>query len=133
MERASRLIGKLKFPGDSVSREQLVCAAWSAAVGPRIAKHARAERVVRTKLIVGVDDAVWQRQLFTMSRMILSKLAGSLGEGLVEELEFRVAPQRRGPQRAERAAMVSPEDEAGRIEDPQLRRLYLNSRKKELA
>ena len=97
MERASRLIGKLKFPGDSVSTEELVCAAWSAAVGKRIAKHARAERLVRTKLIVGVDDAIWGRQLFAMSRMILSKLAESLGEGLVDDLEFRVAPQKRGP------------------------------------
>src|SRR5207245_8992453 len=70
MERASRLLGKLKFPGDSVSTDELVCAAWSAAVGKKIARHARAERLVRTKLIVGVADAVWKRQLFTMSRII---------------------------------------------------------------
>ena len=92
MERASRLFGKMKFPGDSVSSEELVCAAWSAAVGKRIAKHARAERLVRTKLIVGVDDAVWQRQLFSMSRIILSKVAESVGDGLVDDVEFRVAP-----------------------------------------
>ena len=99
MERASRLMGQLNFPGDSVSAEQLVCAAWSAAVGARIAKHARAERLVRTKLIVGVDDAVWQRQLFGMSRMILSKLTENLGDRLVvDELEFRVAAPRRGAQ-----------------------------------
>jgi hypothetical protein len=47
MERASRLFGKMKFPGDTVSSEQLVCAAWSEAVGKRIARHARAERLVR--------------------------------------------------------------------------------------
>jgi hypothetical protein len=134
MERASRLMGQLNFPGESVSGEQLVCAAWSAAVGARIAKHARAERLVRTKLIVGVDDAVWQRQLFGMSRMILSKLTENLGEGLVvDELEFRVAPQRRGPQRAERSTPAAPEDEADGIEDVDLRRLYITSRKKELA
>jgi hypothetical protein len=134
MERASRFIGRLKFPDDSVSGEQLVCAAWSATVGTRIAKHARAERLVRTKLIVGVDDSVWQRQLFGMSRMILSKLTENLGEGLVvDELEFRVAPQRRGPQRAERSTPAAPEDEADGIEDVDLRRLYITSRKKELA
>src|SRR5258708_15406781 len=114
MERASRLIGKFKFPGESVTSEELVCAAWSAAVGKRIAKHARAERLVRTKLIVGVDDAVWQRQLFTMSRMILAKLVESLGTGLVDDLEFRVAPQRRGPQRAERSGAADSSDEANR-------------------
>src|ERR1700730_7964170 len=110
MERASRLMGQLNFPGDSVSAEQLVCAAWSATVGARIAKHARAERLVRTKLIVGVDDSVWQRQLFGMSRMILSKLTENLGDGLiVDEVEFRVAAPRRGPQRAERSVPASSE------------------------
>jgi predicted nucleic acid-binding Zn ribbon protein len=133
MERASRLMGQLNFPGDSVSAEQLVCAAWSAAVGARIARHARAERLVRTKLIVGVDDAVWQRQLFGMSRMILSKLSENLADRLVvDELEFRVAAQRRGPQRAERST-TRPLDEADGIEDADLRRLYITSRKKELA
>jgi predicted nucleic acid-binding Zn ribbon protein len=126
-------MGQLNFPGDSVSAEQLVCAAWSAAVGARIARHARAERLVRTKLIVGVDDAVWQRQLFGMSRMILSKLAENLADRLVvDELEFRVAAQRRGPQRAERST-TRPPDEADGIEDADLRRLYVASRKKELA
>src|ERR1700680_184138 len=104
MERASRLMGQMNFPGDSVSGEQRCCAAWSATVGKRIARHARAERLVRTKLIVGVDDAIWPRQLFTMSRIILSKLAESIGEGLVDEVEFRIAPERRGPQRAEQAS-----------------------------
>jgi predicted nucleic acid-binding Zn ribbon protein len=133
MERASRLMGQLNFPGDSVSAEQLVCAAWSATVGIRIARHARAERLVRTKLIVGVDDSVWQRQLFGMSRMILSKLSENLGERLVvDELEFRVAAQKRGPQRAERST-TRPPDEADGIEDADLRRLYVTSRKKELA
>ena len=134
MERASRLMGRINFPEDSVSGEQLVCAAWSAAVGARIAKHARAERLVRTKLIVGVDDAVWQRQLFGMSRMILAKLTENLADGLVvDELEFRVAPARRGPQRAERSTPTKPLDEADGIEDADLRRLYITSRKKELA
>ena len=133
MERASRLIGNLPFPEDSVSSQDLICAAWSATVGKRIARHARAERLVRTKLIVGVDDAIWQRQLFTMSRIILSKLAESIGDGLVDEVEFRVAPERRGPQRAEQASTRISEDEADRIEDPNLRRLYINSRKRETA
>src|SRR5258708_31116444 len=133
MEHASRLFGKMKFPGDAVSSEELVCAAWSAAVGKRIARHARAERLVRTKLIVGVDDAVWQRQLFSMSRMILSKVAEGLGDGVVDEVEFRVAPQRRGPQRAEQASAAYPEDEAAGIADPDLRRIYITSRNRETA
>ena len=89
--------------------------------------------MVRTKLIVGVDDAVWQRQLFSLSRMILSKLAENLGEGLVDDVEFRVSPQRRGPQRAERSSPAAPQDEADEIEDPGLRRNYIASRKRETA
>ena len=135
MERASRFMGKLNLPGDSFSAEHLVCAAWTATVGARIAKHARAERLVRTKLIVGVDDSVWQRQLFGMSRMILDKLAANLGTSVVvDDLEFRVAVQKRGPRRAERSTTAAPSaDEADGIEDADLRRLYRTSRKKELA
>lgn len=133
MERASRLLGKLNFPGDSVTSGELICAAWSAVVGKRIALHARAERVVRTKLIVGVDDVIWRKQLFTMSRIILAKMAESVGEGLVDELEFRVAPPKRGPQRAGQSSAQHPEDEADGIEDPGLRRVYIRSRKRELA
>ena len=134
MEPASRLMGKLKFPGDSFPVEQLVCAAWTATVGSRIAKHARAERLVRTKLIVGVDDSVWQRQLFGMSRMILARLTESLGDTvIVDELEFRVAQKKRGPQRAERSTPAASADEADGIEDANLRRLYMTSRKSELA
>ena len=134
MERASRLLGNLKFPGDSISSEGLVCAAWTMAVGKRIAKHAVADRVVRTKLIVIVDDHVWRKQLFTMSGLIIARLKEALGQALIDELEFKVVTDRRGPQRAERATpKLIPEDEAEGIEDPGLRRLYITSRKKELA
>jgi predicted nucleic acid-binding Zn ribbon protein len=137
MEPASRLLGKLKFPSDSVSAEELVCAAWEAVVGKRIARHARAEALVRSKLIVGVDDSIWGRQLFAMSRMIVSKLTEKLGAGLVDDLEFRVRPPKRGPQRAERSTPNASDEEAQAIEDPNLRRIYINSRdnsrKRELA
>jgi predicted nucleic acid-binding Zn ribbon protein len=136
MERASRFIGKMKFPDDSITIGELVCAAWSAAVGARIAKHARAEQLVRTKLIVRVDDMVWQRNLAGMSGMILSNLVEKLGEGLVDDVEFRVAPRRRGPQSAEHSQPAAPaaaDDEASSIDDPNMRRLYVSSRKREMA
>src|SRR5258708_42184 len=124
MERAIKLLGKVRFPENSVTSEELARAAWPTAVGKRIAMHARAERLVRSKLIVGVDDAVWQRQLFHMSRMILANVEKHLGKGIVEDLEFRIAPPRRGPGRASTvgAAAPVPGDEAGGISDPVLRR-----------
>ncbi|MEO7650177.1 MAG: DUF721 domain-containing protein, partial [Bryobacteraceae bacterium] len=115
MERASKILGKILFPENSVTTEELACAAWKAAVGKRLAVHARAERLVRTRLIVAVEDAVWQRQLFSMSRMILASVEKHLGKGIVEDIEFRIAPARRGPQRAPRATAAFPADEAEQI------------------
>ncbi|MCL4402513.1 MAG: DUF721 domain-containing protein [Acidobacteria bacterium] len=134
MERASRLIGKIGFPGDTTIAETLARAAWPVAVGRKIAAHAHATRMVRSSLIVEVEDAVWQKQLFTLRSQILPKLRSNLGEGIVEEIEFRVMPRRREPQLARRMEPArSPGDDAEQIPDPVLRRIYRDSRKKALA
>jgi predicted nucleic acid-binding Zn ribbon protein len=133
MERAGRVIGKLQSMRSTLSDEERACAAWRAAVGRRLAARTEPERLVRGRLVVGVEDEVWRRQLFTMSRMILAKIHETVGPGVVEELEFRVAPARRGPQRAVAAAQAIGADEADAIGDPGMRRLYLMSRKRELA
>lgn len=136
MERASRLIRKLALPGDAVSPEELVRTAWPHAVGRKVAAHTRATRMVRTRLIVEVEDAVWQRQLFTLTRQVIANLEKTLGRGLVEDIEFRVVPPRREPQRAVRSApagnLFAP-DEADAIADPMFRVIYKASRKKALA
>ena len=135
MERASRLIRALRLPADTLNLEELACAAWSAAVGRRIALRTRAVRMVRTRLIVEVEDAVWRRQLFALSGQILRNLEKSIGPGTVEDLEFRVAPRKREPQRETRAAAVPGQlaDEADAIFDPVLRGLYRSSKKRALA
>jgi hypothetical protein len=131
MERAGKFIGKLKFPDGTVSDEMLACAAWSNAVGKKIAAHARAARMVRSTLIVEVEDAVWQRQLFSLRHQIRQKVDEAIGSGVVEEVEFRIVPPRRGPERARHANAVT--DEASGIADPVLRRIYKASRKRETA
>ncbi len=133
MERASKLIRKLRLPGDTISPEEIACAAWPQAVGRKIARHTRAAKMVRTRLVVEVDDYTWQRQLFALSRCILSNLEMSLGSGLVEDLEFRVVPRRREPQRAVRAVPGLSTDEADGIDDPLLRSIYKAARNKALA
>jgi hypothetical protein len=134
MERVSKVMGKLKFPDDTVSPEHLACAAWPSAVGKRIAVHARAVRLVRAHLVVEVGDAVWQHQLFALRHQIQRKLDQELGTGIVEEIEFRVVPARRGPDRAlEVAAAPALADEADQIGDPFMRRIYKAARKKESA
>ncbi len=128
MERATKLIRGLKVSGETISDEQLVCAAWPVAVGKKIAAHARASRLVRTRLVIEVEDVIWRRQLMALGPQILSILERNLGRGLVEDLEFRVVPRRREPQRATSALPVL--DEAETITDPVLRKLYKVSRKK---
>jgi len=133
MERASKLVRGLGLSGDVLSAGDLACAIWPQAVGPKIAAHTHACRMVRTRLIVEVEDYTWQRQLFALTPHILSNLAKSVGPGLVEDIEFRIVPRRREPQRAAQAVRTLLPDEADGIDDPVLRDLYKASRKKALA
>ena len=100
MERASKLLRSIGLPADTMSPQELACAAWAAAVGKKIAAHTRAARLVRTRLVVEVEDAVWQRQLFALTPHILRNLDKSLGSGLVEDLEFRIVIRARASRRA---------------------------------
>ncbi len=133
MERASKLIRRLQVAGEPVSNEQVACAAWPQSVGKKIAAHTRATRLVRDRLVIEVEDRVWQRQLVTLSPQILASLERNLGRGVVDDLEFRVTPKRREPQRAAASIPRSSADEADSIADPILRSLYKTSRKRSLA
>jgi predicted nucleic acid-binding Zn ribbon protein len=132
MERASRLLGKMKIPRETYCSEELARAAWKRAVGKKIAAHARAGKLVRNSLIVEVEDDVWQLQLNALRGQILTNLARQIGPGHVEDLQFRVVPLRLGPQRAA-TATGGGEDEADRIADPGLRRVYRYLRAKAMA
>ena len=130
MERASKLIQTLRLAGDAISAEELACAAWECAVGRKIAAHTRPARMTRKRLVVEVEDRIWQRQLFALTRHILGNLEKTLGSGMVEDLEFRIVPRRREPQRATVAVPALAADEAEGIADPVLRGIYRASRKK---
>jgi predicted nucleic acid-binding Zn ribbon protein len=143
MERASKLIQRLRLPGEAISAEELARAAWPGAVGRKIAEHTRAARMVRTRLIVEVEDRIWQRQLFSLEKQILRNLEKEIGAGVVEQVEFRIVerteaparraehavPQRMPPRMATQPAPHSA-DEAETISDPVLRRIYRASRQK---
>ena len=134
MEPASKYIAKLALARETVDTEDVVRAAWRKAVGKKIAARTRPARMVRTRLIVEVQDATWQRQLFSLSGQILGNLARQIGAGLVDDLEFRVVPLRIEPQLARcAAASAAAGDDADAIADPVLRRIYRSARKKSLA
>jgi predicted nucleic acid-binding Zn ribbon protein len=130
MERASKLIRGLRLSGDVITPEQLCRMAWPEAVGKKIAGHTRPAKLVRSRLVVEVEDQTWQRQLFTLTPHILNNLEKTLGRGLVEELEFRIVPRRRDPVLARRAVPAMPADDADGIADPVMRHLYKLSRKR---
>ncbi len=131
MERASRFVSRLPFPSGAVSARDLACAAWPAATGKRIAAHSRATDLIAKRLVVDVEDAVWQRQLSVLKAQILNRLLEVLGQPLVGDIEFRVTPRRRLPQVAERPRQSA--DEADRIQDPVLRTIYRQQRTRRLA
>ena len=133
MERAGKTIAKLRnMPG--IQAQELALAAWGAAIGERLAARAIASSLVRDRLIVDVEDKVWQQQLYQLRGPILAKLTELLGAGIVNELEFRVRPSnrdipRRPPQRATSPGVSTDADE---IADPVLRMLYRDARKRAL-
>jgi hypothetical protein len=131
MERAGKLISKLKLPAGSITPQDLALAGWAEAVGKRIANHARAISLVTNRLVVEVEDVTWQRQLAGLKSQIVKRLEEVLGQPLVREVEFRIPVRRREPQRA--AQPRTSNDEADRIEDPVLRAIYKQKRQRKSA
>ena len=135
MERAARLIKKNKLSQSVLSEDEMATAVWPVAVGKAIAAHTGKLKVVRTTLVVEVEDPIWQKQLYPLSSQILERLRMLTGSDMIREIEFRIAIPRRQPQRA--AVLNSPAsdatncaDESDAIQDPVLKRLYRISRKR---
>ena len=138
MERAARLIRNNKFSSKILTDDDLARAAWPTAVGKAIAAHTVRLKLVRTTLVVEVEDAVWQRQLFPLTRQIMDRLRKVTGSTAVEDIEFRVAIPRRQLGRSETpgrqpAAGRDASDDAEQIQDPVLKKVYRLSRKKATA
>ncbi len=131
MERAGKALAKLRL-SDAISPDQLAFAAWPAAVGKRIAVHACPKALVRGTLVIEAEDAVWQKQLFHLRFDILAKLVEVLGGGMVTDLEFRVARavERRPPQSAQSHSETVLPDDADSIEDPGMRIVYKQARRR---
>jgi hypothetical protein len=129
MERAGKALAQLKISA-AISVDQLAFAAWTAAVGERIARHAWPKALVRGALVVEAEDWVWQQHLFQLRFDILAKISELVGGGIVTGLEFRTAdaPPRRPPQSAQSHGEIVSEDEADSIKDPSLRIVYKQAR-----
>ena len=133
MDPVSRIIAQWPDVSDVISHERIVCGAWKRAVGKKVAQRTRALKLVRTTLVVEVEDEMWKKNLWGLRYQILHNLAKAVGPDIVTDIELRIMPQRFGPQRAESARAAMTADEADAIADPGLRRIYKAARRRETA
>ncbi|HWF45985.1 MAG TPA: DUF721 domain-containing protein [Bryobacteraceae bacterium] len=135
MQRAVRLFQNSKLSKQLACDEDVARAIWPEAVGKVIAGHTSRVKLVRTTLVVEVEDAIWQRQLHTLTAQILGRIRKLTGSTFIEDLEFRIAIPRRQPQRVETPAEGAPAraDEADAIADPGMQRVYRILRKRSSA
>jgi hypothetical protein len=66
--------------------------AWGRAAGEGLRPHAVPFRLFKTTLVVAVADAIWQKQLQTMSAELIFRINQLLGRSVVDFIEFRVDP-----------------------------------------
>jgi hypothetical protein len=135
MERAASLIKRDRRSGQILTEDDIVRGIWPAAVGSAIARHTVRLKVVRSTLVVEVEDATWQKQLFPLSGQVIHRVQKLLGKTSIEHVEFRIAVLKRPVQREEGPASTDQavRDEADAILDPVLKKVYRNSRKRATA
>jgi len=139
MDQASRIIARCTGVSDVISPEGIACGAWKKAVGKQIASRTRALKLVRTTLVVEVEDEIWRKNLWGLRYQILRNLEKAIGPEIVTAVELRVMPPRFGPQREQRLPPGAPIDEAVPIDDAEsiadagLRRIYKAARRRETA
>jgi len=72
--------------------ELAVKLAWARAAGTGLRRQAVPLRLDRGTFIVSVADAIWQKQLQSMSAELIFRLNNLLGQRIVDELIFRINP-----------------------------------------
>ena len=66
--------------------------AWTRAAGAGLRSNAIPFRLYQKTLIVSVADAIWQRQMQTMSAELLFRVNRLLGRDVIDFIEFRIDP-----------------------------------------
>ena len=111
--------------------------AWTRAAGDGLRRHAIPFRLFRKTLVVSVADAIWQRQMQSMSGELVSRINKLLGREVVEDIEFRVDPAtveqvrtNSQPRQDQRARGPIPEElvsAASEIADEDLRERFIRA------
>ena len=66
--------------------------AWTRAAGAGLRPNAVPFRLYQKTLIISVADAIWQKQMQTMSAELLFRINRLLGRDVVDFIEFRIDP-----------------------------------------
>lgn len=113
----------------SLIREARVLKSWSECVGPRIARHANAERLIGSTLYCVVSSAPWMSELNYQKRLIIDSINSSLGAEAITEIVFKAgkvsttvekaSPKRPRKLSAEKRRFI--DETVSKVEDPGLR------------
>lgn len=117
--------------------EAACIAAWKHIVGKGLGNHAVPVQLQNQKLVVVVEDNIWQRQLEQMRGQLLSRLNSLLGKTLVKSIELRIDPKSLAKARGSREALKKERPDykvpgelltaASEIADVELRRVFLGA------
>ena len=121
------------------NRELTVTAAavaWSRVAGEGLRQHAKAIRLDQKTLVVAVADAVWQKQLQSMSAELIFRINTLLRANVVDAIQFQinrvalrnrtsVSRQQKNVKPAPLPASVI--SSAAEIEDPELRERFMRA------
>ncbi|MGC4050245.1 MAG: DUF721 domain-containing protein [Paludibaculum sp.] len=88
MERAGRIIARIRTAQEHFTHEELTLAAWPAAIGKRLAGRTRAVAIQDNNLVVLVEDDQWRRNLYGLRQQILRNLSDLLGGAAPQGIEF---------------------------------------------
>ncbi|MEZ5400136.1 MAG: DUF721 domain-containing protein [Bryobacteraceae bacterium] len=131
MKRVLQLLTGSKTGERFLTPEQRILAAWPVAVSKVIARRTEAAAVRDGVLIVEVEDKLWQSQLKGLRGQILASIHRVTSGEEPKEIKFRVRAQRLGPMRETLPVRDKmPGDDADRIADPMLGRIYKAKRKR---
>ena len=132
MERLGNILDRTvrRLPLRQKLEDYAIWEVWDDIMGPAVARNAQPEKFRNGTLFVKVRAPGWMTQLQYMKDMMMEKLNQRLEREVVTNIFFvvgEIAPET-PPEPSDAAAPAAvdvtrlPENELGRIEDPELRR-----------
>ncbi len=72
--------------------EAVVFASWRQTAGELLSERTAPAEYFENRLVIAVEDVTWQRHLEDLAPQMLARLNGTLGQGAVKFIEFRIDP-----------------------------------------